>query len=152
MSVVTPTEERVMKHFEEVYAQSLNGSIHGWDRISWRGTIRWLSSIGGLASYLRTRGILLKEFKDWASDLTARVRDSCAALAEIWGVRTVYLPGSSIDKEQLAKRIAREEGIRKGPICVLSVVEPCWSPTVFPNRETKKLEVGLRMKPNGHRT
>lgn len=80
-----------MKHFEELYDDHLTGSIHGWDRISWRGTIRWLSSTHGLGSYLATRHILLKDFKDWAMDMTERVRVSCAALAEIWGVRQIYL-------------------------------------------------------------
>ncbi len=138
------TEEKAMKHFEELYARSLTGSIHGWDRISWRGTIRWLSSTRGLGSYLSTRHILLKDFKDWAMDMTDKVRESCAALAEIWGVRQVYLPSPSVNKEELAKRIAREDGIRSGPICLLSVVEPCWSPTVTPNRGTRKLEIGIR--------
>lgn len=133
-----------MKHFEELYAQSLFGATHGWDRVSWRGTIRWLSSVRGLASYLSSEGILRKDFKDWACDLTARVRESCAALAEIWGVRSVYLRASSTDKESLARDSAREDGIKSGPICLLSVVEPCWSPTVVPNRETHRLEVSLR--------
>jgi len=139
-------EEKPMKRFEELYAKSLTGSIHGWDRLAWRGTIRWLSSTRGLGSYLATEHILLKDFRDWAMDLTDRVRKSCEALAEIWGVRTVYLRRSATNKEELARQIALEENIKSGPICVFSVVEPCWSPTVVPNRNSKKLEISMRQR------
>jgi hypothetical protein len=133
-----------MKHFEEKYHTSLTGSISGWDRLSFRGTIRWLSSPEGLGSYLSVNKILLKEFKPWAMGLTERIRQSSEALADIWGVRKVYLRSSSTNKEALAREIARKDGIETGPLCMLSVVEPCWSPWVQGNAKTRKLELTIR--------
>ena len=133
-----------MKNFKDVYHDKLIGSISGWDRLAWRGTNRWLSNRDGLASYLSFHHILLKDFKDWAMSMTARLRESCTALAEIWGIESVYLNSSSVNKEELARSIARKNGITSGPVCMLSVVEPCWSPWVYPNRNTKKLELTVR--------
>ncbi len=133
-----------MKHFEEIYHKKLIGSISGWDRMAIRGTIRWLSSCEGLGSYLSVKHILLKEFKDWAMDLTGRLRLSCDAMADIWGIRKTYLQSSSVNKEELARQIAKEDGIDSGPICMFSVVEPCWSPWLQANRKTKRLELTMR--------
>jgi hypothetical protein len=113
--------------------------------MAFRGTIRWLSSCKGLGSYLAVKNILLKNFKSWAMGLTEQVRQSCEALADSLGIRKMYLQGSGRDKEALARHIAREEGIQTGPICMFSVVEPCFSPWVTGDRKRKVLE--LSMKP-----
>ena len=133
-----------MKHFLQKHDKDITGAISGWDRIAWRGTVRWLSSVSGLYSYLQCNDILLKDFKGWAIDLTDKVRRSCDALADIWGIRKQYLRSSAIDKEALARQIAKEDGIETGPICMFSIVEPCWSPWVYPNKETKQLEISMR--------
>jgi len=133
-----------MKHFTDKYHELLTGSISGWDRMFFRGSIRWLSNNAGLTSYLVFHNILLKDFKNWAMDMTDRIRQSCDALADIWGIRKVYLRSCSQNKEELAREIAKQDGIQAGPICMFSVVEPCWSPWVFSNGRTKKLEVTAR--------
>ena len=61
-----------MKEFMGMYAKSICGAISGWDRIRFRGTIRWLASTQGLNSYLGTRRILLKDFGKWAK---GQIRD-----------------------------------------------------------------------------
>ena len=38
-----------------------------------------------------------------------------------------YLRSSGTDKEQLARAIAAEHGVREGLVCVLQCVEPCWT-------------------------
>jgi hypothetical protein len=53
----------------------------------------------------------------------------------------LYLPSSSLRKEDVARDIAEREGITEGLVCVLTAVEPCHTFTVGPNRETKKLEL-----------
>lgn len=135
-----------MKEFLEKYKEKVNGVISGWDRIAIRGTIRWLSSVSGLYSYLYHHNILLKDFGKWASSLTERIRQSCSHVADSLGIRKIYLQSSSADKEELARKIAREEKIEVGPICMISIVEPCHAPYVVGNREQKKLEVQIRQR------
>ena len=63
-----------MKNFTGMYAKSICDAIRGWDRIRFRGTIRWLASTPGINSYLSTRNILLKNFGKWAESISAQVR------------------------------------------------------------------------------
>lgn len=135
-----------MKEFMERYGAQVKGAMSGWDRIALRGTIRWLSSERGLGSYLACNDMLLKDFSPWAMSLTRRIRKACQEVAASLGIRTIYLRSGSEDKEALARRIAQEKKIEVGPICLLSVVEPCWSPTVVGNRETGKLEIAVRQR------
>ena len=101
-----------MKQFHSKYQKSLSGTISGWDRLALRGTIRWLSSVQGLGSYLSYHHILLKGFRDWAMGLTRRLRWGCEQVAETLGIRQVYLQSSSVNKEEWARSIASEEQIK----------------------------------------
>ena len=47
-------------------------------------------------------------------------------------------------KEARAREIAERDGVTEGLVCVLSVVEPCRSFAVAPNRQTRRLEVVRR--------
>lgn len=134
-----------MKNFMRMYAKNIRGAISGWDRLRFRGTIRWLANTAGINSYLSTRGILLKDFGKWAESITAQVRSQCAQQARDLDVPMIYLPSSSSDKEARARKIMEERKIETGPICMFSVVEPCSSPLLKGNKATKKLE--LRMAP-----
>ena len=60
-----------MQKLFEMYSGKILGAISGWDRIRFRGTIRWLASTEGMGSYLGTREILLKDFGRWAQSLWA---------------------------------------------------------------------------------
>lgn len=135
-----------MKAFLDRYGARVKGVISGWDRLVFRGTLRWLSTAAGLSTYLHGRNILLKDFKDWVGDLTLRVRRSCDAVAEDLGIRAIYLRSPGTDKEELARTIAKESGIKEGPICMFSVVQPSLSPTVVGNAQSRKLEVAMRSR------
>ena len=112
-----PNQDKdAMKNFSGMYAKDICGAISGWDRIRFRGTIRWQASLSGLNSYLGTRRILLKDFGQWAESVTAKVRSVCSAQADELGIATVYLRSASIDKEAYARPIMKERGISTGDI------------------------------------
>ena len=135
-----------MEKLKAVYGDEIVGSISGWDRIRFRGTIRWLASMRGIGSFMSTRGILLKDFGKWAEGITKAVRKRCAEQAARMKIPMLYLRSSGIDKEAMARRIAQDRDVREGDICMFSVVEPCGAPLVRANRSTKKLEIEI-----GHR-
>jgi len=87
--------------------------------------------------------ILLKDFSQWVNGLTTQIRNSCQCRAEELGIAVRYLASSGVNKEKLAREIAKENGITEGSICMFSVVEPCMSPTVKGNKATQKLEVTM---------
>lgn len=128
----------------DYYTDRTVGAIHGLDRVRFRGTQRWLANDRGLNAYLAMAGILLKNFGKWAAAKTEQLRHSCAQRARQLGIEMIYLRSGGVDKEGLARRIAREKGIGSGSICMFSVVEPCFSAAVEGNRATQKLEVRMR--------
>lgn len=132
-----------MKNFLGMYAKSIVGAISGWDRIRFRGTIRWLANTAGINSYLSTRSILLKDFGEWAESITAKIRSQCNEQAQRLDIPMIYLPSASIDKEAYARKVMAERKVETGPICMFSTVEPCSSALLKGNRATKKLELAM---------
>lgn len=132
-----------MPELSELYSDKITGAISGWDRIRFRGTIRWLASANGLGAYLGSSRILLKDFGAWANGITKRIRSACAQQAERLGIPVLYLRKAAIDKEALARRIASERGVEVGDICMFSVLEPCNAPLIKGNRSTQKLEIQM---------
>ena len=136
-----------MKSFLQRHAAKITGVLSGFDRLRLRGTIRWLANCPGMLVFLSSVGVLLKEFKAYALDVTSTVRQRTQELAVRSGRKVIYLESSLFSKEEVARAIAKSEGIREGLIAVLSCVEPCWTYTVGPSRESKLLELrgGLKV-------
>lgn len=76
-------------------------------------------------SYLGSAGVLLKDFGAHALALSERLKEASLALARRGGRPVRYLASSGTNKEELARAIARAEGIERGLVCILSAVEPC---------------------------
>ena len=125
----------------ELYQDRIIGAIRGLDRIRFRGTLRLLANQNGLRKFMSFTRVLLKDFGGWAEGLTAMIRQSCRAKADELGIETHYLERPSIDKEKYAREIAESKGIKEGPICMLSTVEPCIAPMVKGNKRQKKLQL-----------
>ena len=130
-----------MQSFLTRYAAQVKGVLSGFDRVRFRGTLRWLANTKGMGTWLHRANVLLKEFKGYAMGLTDTIKQSTQQLAEQEGRPVEYLTSSSIRKEEHAKDIARRDGVTSGLVCVLTAVEPCITFTVGPNRQAKKLEV-----------
>src|SRR2546421_4033756 len=130
-----------MRSFLHVYGSEIKGVLSGWDRVRFRGTLRWLANLDGLGTYLWSTKVLLKDFRGWAQSLTERVREATEALAKAAGRPIHYVASSQQRKEDLARDIAAADGVREGLICVLTCVEPCRTFRVGPNAQTKRLEL-----------
>jgi hypothetical protein len=130
-----------MNSFLQRHAAEVKGTLSGLDRIRFRGTLRWLASRHGLASFLGSCRILLKDFKCWAKALTQEILAATDRLVETKGRPLIYLPSSQERKEDRARALAATDGIREGLIGVFKCVEPCYSFTVGPNRALKQLEL-----------
>lgn len=125
------------------YTKKLFGSISGLDRIRFRGTIRWLANQNGMRKFMSKYNILLKDFAGWAEERTKAIRLSCENRADELKIEREYLTTGAINKEERARGIAAKKNIKNGPICMFSVVEPCYAPQVKGNRQTKELELKI---------
>lgn len=130
----------------DLFGDRVVGSVSGLDRVRFRGTVRWLSSVRGLRSFMASTGRLLKDFGAWAEGMTKELCASCAGRAEELGMRMVHLRKGGVDKAELARGIAEREGRSDGPLCMLSAVEPCFSANLVKRPADGKLalEMGRR--------
>lgn len=136
-----------MQRFIQKHASDVIGALNGFDRMRFRGTLRWLANTKGMRSFLFAAGVLLKDFKDYVTGITDKVREATTRLAEAEGRPVHYLSSSTVRKEDVARQIAQCDGIQEGLICVLTCVEPCFSYHVGRDREARRLELrGDRLK------
>ena len=78
-------------NFTELYGGKIFGSIRGFDRIRFRGTIRWIANERGIQRFAGMQNILLKHFKSWAQSKTDFVRSCCARRAKELKIPMRYL-------------------------------------------------------------
>jgi hypothetical protein len=135
-----------MKTFIRRFGHNILGVLHGFDRIRFRGTRRFLANVAGMMNFLWHRQVLLKDFKAFAGNLTTAVRQAAEEVAVKAGRPVEYLHNNVMNKEAWARQLAQRDGIREGLVGVLKAVECCWSYEVGPNRAKEKLE--LRGKPS----
>ena len=132
-----------MNWFIQRHASSVRGVLNGFDRLRLRGTKRLLAHVGGMRHFLWQQGVLLKDFKSYVMETTDRIRRTTERLADAAGRPRLYLASSSTKKEDVARGIAKRDGIREGLICVLSSVEPCRSYDLHRNRATRELDLRI---------
>jgi len=111
-----------------------------------RGTLRSIAHAEGMRRYLWANQVLLKDFGSHVEKVSRRLKEAWLAEAEALGRPVKYLASSQASKEEIARSIAAQEGIRDGLVCVLSCVEPCWSFEIHRSREKKKLELEPRYR------
>jgi hypothetical protein len=128
-----------MNSFLLRHALSVIGMLSGFDRVRLRGTARMIANVDGLRVLLSHVGVLLKDFKDFAMNASDQIRAASRLIAQTADRPLKYLAGPSISKEETARRIARQDRIEQGLICVLTAVEPCYSFHVRRDRQDKKL-------------
>lgn len=135
-----------MNEFVQRRGDSVIGVISGWDRMLFRGTHRMLATARGLMNYLWKVQVKLKEFAAWSQDLTDQIRRASEQVMRDASRPAAYLNNANVSKEDMARGMARREGIESGPICLLSSVEPCWSYELRRDRQHKELVLEPRRR------
>ena len=135
-----------MTEFTSKYAASIAGTLSGFDRLVFRGSLRRIAYPFGMSGYLWANRIPLKDFGAHVNDVSGRVKDASLRCVQEAGRTVRYLQSSRGDKEAIARSIARERKISEGPVCALTCVEPCWGFGIHRNRETRKLELVQRSR------
>jgi hypothetical protein len=130
-----------MERFLKRHESHIDGTIAGFDRILFRGSLRALEYTKGLEAYLSRQSILHKDFKEFAEQITQGIAERAEEIAEKAGRPLIYLPSASERKEDRARQIAAKDGIKEGLICVLKCVELCHSYQICRDRETKRIRL-----------
>ena len=130
-----------MNTFLQQHADCVTGSISGWDRLRFRGTLRMLANLTGLQMFLSYTHHLFKDFGRYALEVSRQVRSASLHVAERAARPVMHLNNPLVCKEDLARCIAQRDHITQGLICVLTAVEPCWSYNVQSERTRGLLEL-----------
>jgi len=104
----------------------IKGSIEGYDRLVFKGTLKPIAFALGIQAFLKRRGVLNKDYKDWVTRQSAAIIESAETYSQKQcGGRIIYIPSINIRKEELAHDLQKETGVKNGLIGVWSCVESC---------------------------
>ncbi len=135
-----------MNFFMNRFADQINGVLSGFDRLVFRGSLRGLEFVEGMGKYLSMCGVLLKDFDQHVEQVSRRVKEAATAEGRRLRRPVLYLDAPGVSKEDVARRILKRDGVKKGLVCVLTCVEPCLSYDINRDRETKHLELVRRRR------
>jgi hypothetical protein len=141
-----------MQEFIAKYQDQINGTLSGFDRLVFRGSLRvlnfgyWNGSLDGFVAqgmeqYLGRNKILFKDYLDHVKRVSQQVKQNSLGAFERLGLPTPFLRDPSADKDAIARQIAAERQLESGLVCALSTVEPSLT---FEHRGT---HIVRRMKP-----
>ena len=131
----------VPESFINKFGQNITAILSGFDRLRFRGTLRLLFQPQAMEVYLNCCHVLIKHFSHFAQQLTDKIKAQAYEAARQAGRPVQYLSRSDISKEDLARQMARRDGIGAGLIAVFSAVEPCLSYSVRGDRQSRQIHL-----------
>jgi hypothetical protein len=116
-----------MERFLKKYQDSVRGTISGFDRVLFRGTLRSISHVKGLEIFLSSQHVLHENFGQFVQGLSSKIKMHAEEVGQKLGRPVLYLNSPDASKENVARKIMEQDAIKQGLICVLTCVEPCKS-------------------------
>ncbi|MBV6518582.1 MAG: hypothetical protein DCC43_06605 [Candidatus Brocadia sp.] len=117
-----------METFLERYDSKIGGAISTFDRMIFKGHIL-LSFFqkGNRHHYLFREKVLFKDFGKHTKKVSGEIKDKARGLPDKEGCPLIPPDSSRIGREDVARKVQEEEGIKEWLICVITMVEPCVS-------------------------
>ena len=129
-----------MKKFLQKYSQFINGVSHGFDRVIIKGHIKHFHHRNNFYYFLTKENVQLKDYKDYVLKVTDSIKAHIQQIITKEQCYTEYLHTTKASKEEIAQDVLKKNPGKEGLVCVLSIVEPCYTLTVKYNEKTQKLE------------
>jgi len=130
--------------FVAQHSADVRGVLSGWDRLRFKASLPPLYYPKTMDAFLTVKKLLFTDFKDFATDLTQRIKDRAIQIAQAAGRPFRYLSSCHLRKETLARDLIEQDQLQEGLIAVFGCVEPCRTYFLRGNRQTKKLEFKLQ--------
>jgi len=111
-------EKFILKHQDKI-----ESTLSCFDRLVFHGHLP-VNHCKGFEEFLSRHGILFKELKSFMTRQADRLKKHAQDVAQRAGRPYEYF-GVAVRKEQLARAIAKKDGITEGLVCVFSTLEPC---------------------------
>lgn len=135
-----------MDTFLSIHRDDIVGTLSMFDRMIFKGYLTGFFPKGAFGAYLSRQGVLLKDFSNYVQEQTKKLKAHIESMAQEAGRPLQYLVSSKESKEDLARAIAKRDGVTEGLVCVFSTLETCMSFDVQGNRQAHKLEVVRRQR------
>ena len=141
-----------MQEFTNKYRDQINGTLSGFDRLVFRGSLRRLNYgywdrelqslvVQGMEQYLWQNHILFKDYLDHVKRVSQKVKQASVKPFESQGLPVQFLRDPSANKDEIARAIAAEQKVESGLVCALSSVE------LSPSFEHRGTHLVRRVKP-----
>jgi hypothetical protein len=126
-----------MERFLDRHKDDILGTLSGYDRILFRGTLRSISYVTGMEIFVSSQRVAFKDYPAYAEMLTAKVVEHAQQYAKKAQRPYIYVQSSNKSKEELVRDLLEDNPVTEGLICVLCCVEPChtWSVRFDKNRQ-----------------
>src|SRR5882724_1024459 len=79
------SRRRVMKRFLKRHSGRITGTLSGFDRVLFRGTLRSIAHVSGLEVFLYSQHVLFKDFGKYAEHLSQRIIEQAKSTASKLG-------------------------------------------------------------------
>lgn len=129
-----------MNEFIAKCGNRISGTLAGFDRLVFRGNLA-LNYESGMKGYLWANHVPWKDYAAHVAQISAQVKQAALAPLEASQRPIRYLSSGKDSKEQLARAIARQDGITQGSICAFTAVEPCMTWRVCGDHSSQKLRL-----------
>lgn len=140
-----PPPNHALNPFIAQHQPDVLGILHCFDRLRLQGSLRYLYCREVFTEYLSQAKVLFKDFKGFATGLTAQVCQRAEDLAQSLGRPFIYLASSALSKEEAAHKLILQDNIQEGLVAVFRCVEPCRTYKMRGNYQTKKLAPSLEL-------
>jgi predicted transcriptional regulator len=132
--------------FTTKYKDNIIGTISGFDRELFSGSIIQLTYPKGLQRHLRANHILLKDFKQYAISLAEELKENAKNLAKKNNAPYIYLKDSKHSNEKIVKEIINQRGNHPGLVAVITNLEVEYGFDIQGNKTEKKIELKARKR------
>jgi hypothetical protein len=92
-----------MKQFIAKFESQIQGTLSGFDRVLFRGSLRRLTHGEGMKMYLIRNGLLCKQFGDHVKKASAELKEASLAPLLQQKLPVEYIRDSQADKDQIAR-------------------------------------------------
>lgn len=130
-----------MERFLTRHRDRIIGSIAGFDRLLFRGSLLSICHRDGMDKFLGSQGVLYKHWAPFVQRISAQIKAQAERMAQEAGRPFLYLASAQVSKEEVARELVKRDQIQEGLVCVLSCVEPCQTFGIRRDRESRHLKL-----------
>src|ERR1041384_739580 len=105
---------KTMERFLKRHQNRVAGTIAGFDRVLFAGTLRSISYVEGLEIFLTIQRVLFKDFRQFVEKLSTKIKSHAEAFAIKHKRPYLYIESSARSKEDIAREIMDRDQITRG--------------------------------------